>query len=149
MYDKSIIHVIESKDIGQCYSALSMLDYSSCDADVIASNLRHDMDGVKTGMVTVSVRDASLNGVDIRKGHYIGFTDKTMYSCAPDKVEAFRILCEKIGVFERNFLITIYGEDVTEEEKERVREFAGGVDDLEFYEIDGGQAVYDFILIVE
>ena len=149
MYEKSVVHVIESKNIGQCYSALSMLDYSSNDPEEIANNLRHDMEDIKTGMVTVAVRDASLNGVEIKKGNYIGFTDKTMYASAKDKVKTFEILCEKLGVFENNFLITIYGEDVSEEDKERVRDYVSKNKSLEFYEIDGKQAVYDFIIIVE
>ena len=149
MYEKSVVHVIESKNIGQCYSALSMLDYSSNDPEEIANNLRHDMEDIKTGMVTVAVRDASLNGVEIKKGDYIGFTDKTMYASASDKVETFKRLCGALGVFDNNFLITIYGEDVSEEDKERVRDYVSKNKSLEFYEIDGKQAVYDFIIIVE
>ncbi|MBP5373000.1 MAG: hypothetical protein J6Y44_02305, partial [Clostridia bacterium] len=149
MYEKSTVHVIESKNIGECYSALSMLDYSSGDPEVIAANLRNDLEGVETGMVTVSVRDAVLNGVKIEKGNYIGFTDKTMCSSSPDKVETLSLLCKKLNFFDNNFMIVIYGEDVSEDDKARVKELIADKKDLEFYEIDGGQKVYDFILISE
>ncbi|MBO7369100.1 MAG: DAK2 domain-containing protein [Clostridia bacterium] len=149
MYEKSTVHVIESKNIGECYSALSMLDYSSGDPEVIAANLRNDLEGVETGMVTVSVRDAVLNGVKIEKGNYIGFTDKTMCASSPDKVETLSLLCKKLNFFDNNFMIVIYGEDVSEDDKARVKERIADKKDLEFYEIDGGQKVYDFILISE
>lgn len=149
MYEKSNIHVIETKNIGDCYSALSMLDYSCDDAEQIAENLKNDTESVTTGMITKAIRDANLNGVEIKNGNYIGFTDKTMYSSAPTAPETFRILCERLGIAEKNFLIVIYGATASEEDKQKVREYAQSLNNIEFYEIEGGQEVYDFILIIE
>ena len=149
MYDKSNIRVIETKNVGACYSALSMLDYSPDDADVIAENLLSDSESVTTGMITRSIRDANLNGVEIKKDNFIGFTDKTM--CASDKTapETFKKLCEKLSIAEKNFLIVLYGENADENDKQKVREYAKSFKNLEFYEIEGGQEVYDYILIIE
>jgi dihydroxyacetone kinase-like predicted kinase len=44
----------------------------------------------------------------------------------------------------------VYGQTVSEEEKEKSREIIQAkYSDIEFYEIDGGQEVYDYILIIE
>jgi len=149
MYEKSDIRVIETKNIGDCYSALSMLDYSCDDADTIAANLKSDTETVTTGMITKAIRDASLNGVEIKKGNYIGFTDKTMYSSDQSAVKTFIALCEKLGIGEKNFLIVIHGATAKEEDKRLIKEYAEGLKNIEFYEIDGGQEVYDHILIIE
>jgi len=150
MYDKSEIRVIETKNFGQAYSILSMLDFGSDDADAIEEGMRNDMAGVTTGMVTISIRSASLDGVEINKGEYIGFTDKTMLVSKPTKIDAFKALSDKLCDDDKSYMIAVYGQDVTEEDKQKAREyFVEKYPNIEFYEIEGGQDVYDFILIIE
>lgn len=101
-------------------------------------------------MVARSVRDASLNGVEVQKDKYMGFTDKTMLLCSETKTAAACALAEKLGVGEKEFLIVVHGKGITEEEKESVRSFMSNTyPQIEVYEIDGGQDVYDFLLIIE
>ena len=149
MYDNSAVHVIETKNIGDCYSALSMLDYSCGDAAVIADNMKKDAESVTTGMITRAIRDANLNGVDIRDGDYIGFTDKTMFASCKDPVDTFVSLCEKLDIGKRNFLIVIFGAGAKEEDKSAVASYAENLSNVEYYAIEGGQEVYDYIVIVE
>lgn len=150
LYDKSQIVVIETKDIGQAYNVLSMLDYSSEDAEAIASQMRSDMKEVVTGMVTTSIRDANIDGVDIKNGDYIGFSGKTMLTASKDKIESFFALADKLNAWDKNFMIVSFGENVTEEEKQAIEDKVTSEHPmLEFYRIDGGQEVYDFIMILE
>ena len=150
MYDDSEIIVVESKNIGQAYSALSMLDYSADDADAIAEKLRRDMQGVTTGMVTRSVRDANLNGVEIESDYYIGFTDKTMLVSRKDKNDAICGLIDKMGIDEKEYCILLYGNDSCEKDCGTVREYVSrNYPDVEFYSACGGQDVYDFIVILQ
>ncbi|MBR2988760.1 MAG: DAK2 domain-containing protein, partial [Clostridia bacterium] len=59
-------------------------------------------------------------------------------------------LCEKIKVGENDLIIVVYGEQVDELLREQTAQFvAQTYPDIEFYEIDGGQEIYDYILIVE
>jgi dihydroxyacetone kinase-like predicted kinase len=144
------VFVIETKNFGQAYSVLSMLDYSADNAEEIVEEMRANMQGVITGMITTSVRDACIDGVDITKGEYIGFTDKTMQVSCADKVDTFFALADKLAVNEKEFLIVVFGAGVSEEDRDRVRkDVANKYSNVEFYEIDGGQDVYDFILIIE
>lgn len=150
IYEDSDIRVIESKSVGQGYSALSMLDYGADDADAIESLLTESMQGAVTGMVARAVRDAELNGVTVRKDGYMGFTDHTMLVCKETKAEAVCALVDKLNVSEKEFLIAVYGKTVTEEEKTAFNAYVGATYPLiEVYEIEGGQDVYDFLLIVE
>ena len=104
----------------------------------------------KTGMVARAVRDAELNGVKVQKDWYMGFTDGLMLLCEQSRTDAAVALAKTLGVAEKDFVIAIYGEGVTEEEKAefcaRVEAENGGV---EVFGIEGGQEVYDFLLILE
>ncbi len=150
LYEKSKVYVVESKNIGEGYAALTMLSYDSRDPEVIAADLREAMQGVLTGMVTHSIRNATINGISITEGEYIGFTDKTMLAAGKTNTETALSLLEKLNAAEHEFLIAIYGAEVTEEQKQIFRTaFAARYASAELYEIEGGQEIYDFILILQ
>lgn len=148
IYEGSDVRVIETKSIGAGYSALEMLDYSSDDPDEIASRMSEDMKGSVTGMVARSVRSTSVGGVKVEKDDYMGFSGGEMITSMPDKIDAARELCKKL-TDGRSFLIAIHGKEASEEERAAVAEMAGTLEGIEYYEIDGGQDVYDFIFIAE
>jgi len=101
-------------------------------------------------MVARAVRTTELNGVKVEKDGYMGFTDHTMLLCQPTKTEAVCSLIEKLGVAEKEFLIVVYGNGVTDEEKDALRAcIEKDYTHVEMYEIEGGQDVYDFLLIIE
>ena len=150
MYDKADVRVIESKSIGHGYSILSMLDYGSDDADEIESRMASDMQDIITGLIAKSVRTTSVNGVKVGEGEYMGFAEKVMYVSTPDRQDALFGLIEKLDTSSREYLILIYGKTVSEEEREAVASLIGEKYPMvEFYEIDGGQDVYDYILVTQ
>ncbi|MBQ3116545.1 MAG: DAK2 domain-containing protein [Clostridia bacterium] len=150
MYKDSDIRVIESKNIGQGYSALSMIDLTIDDADKIEKQMKEDIKNVVTGMVSVAVRSTCVNGVEIKEGEYIGFTGHTMHVSTPSSTKTACELLEKIEIADKSFLILVCGKDCTEEQKAIVLDYMSeNHPNIEVYDIDGGQDVYDFILIVE
>ncbi len=149
-YTDSEIRVVESKTVGQGYSALAMLDYEVGGADEIQAQMEENMSGTVTGMVARAVRTTELNGVKVEKDKYMGFTDHTMYLCEQTKLAAVQSLMEKLGVSEKEFVIVVYGNTVADEEKDALRtHVAQTYPRVELYEIEGGQDVYDFLLIIE
>ena len=150
LYKNADVRVVPSKNIGDGYAALTMLSYDSGDADAIASDLLDAMQGVTTGMVTRSIRNAKIDGVDIQEGHYIGFTDKTMLASCPTNAQTAMLLLERLGAGEHDFLIAIYGMDMKDAEKADFRaQVNAKYPNMELYEIDGGQEIYDFLLILQ
>ncbi|MBR7083138.1 MAG: DAK2 domain-containing protein [Clostridia bacterium] len=150
IYDKSAIHVVPSVNLGQAYAALSMLDYSSGDAEAIKRNFIENMDYALTGMVCRAIRSVEYNDVSVKNNDYIGFTNKKILSSSPDKTEAMISLCDALGIAEKDIATVIYGADADDADKEKAREaFASHYSGKEFYEIDGMQEVYDFIIILE
>ena len=150
MYEDSKIYVIESKSIGDGYAALQMLSYDSDDPEEIAGELRDAMQGVITGSVTRAVRSTTVNGVDIRENEFIGFTDKEMQVSCPTALETVEALSEQLSIGNYEFVIVIYGADATEEEKEGYRSYMKEQHRrTELCEIDGGQDVYHFLIILQ
>ncbi len=150
LYEDSDIHVLESKNIGEGYAAMTMLSYDSNDAKQIEDELTDAMKGVVTGMVTTSVRSTNLNGIAISMHDYIGFTNKTMLAADKDKVNCACTLLKNLKVQDFEYVIVIYGKTASADERKAFKvRMAQDHPGIELYEIDGGQEVYDFMMILQ
>lgn len=150
LYKDANIYVIESKDFGEAYSALSLLDLSVDDPEEIRQTLVEGTKSSITGTITKSIRDANINNVEIKNGDYIGFSGKTMLASNASKIETYFELLEKLDIDDREFLINVYGIDVTEEERKIIKDrLHKDYPMVEVYVINGQQEVYDFIIILE
>lgn len=150
LYEGAQVIVVPSCDIGQGYAALAMHSYDCGDSAEIAKEMEDAMQDVLTGEVSRSVRAAKLDGVDIRENDYIGFAGKTMYASDADKVETAMQLLAKLGAAQHEILLAIYGAEVSAQEKAALHaRVQSAMPRTELYEIDGGQAVYDFLLILQ
>ncbi|HBF86179.1 MAG TPA: hypothetical protein DDW54_00710 [Clostridiales bacterium] len=150
MYKNSLVKVIESRNLGEGYAVMSMLDYGADDPDTIAEQLAEAMQGVVTGMVSRATRDVQMNGITVNKSDFVGLSDKQMLFSDKDKADAILGLLEKLGVENHEIVILIYGSGVTDEEKSDVEgRIAKAYPRTEVYTIDGGQDVYDCFVILE
>ena len=150
LYSKANVIVINSKNIGEAYSSISLLDYSSDNLDEIKENFETNMQNVTTAMLTKSIRNALINNVDIKENDYIGFKDKIMLTSNKDKLESYFELLNKLDIEHKNYLINIYGKDLLNKEKEIIEKYIhDNYPSLEYYSIEGDQEIYDVILIME
>lgn len=152
LYDKGEVHVIESKNLGQGYAAISSLNFQSDDPELISAQLTEAMSYVKTGSVSTSIRDAELNGVHIECGDYIGFVGKEMLVSCKDLSEAAEKLLGKMGLDDGDvYIVTAFiGKDTSDSALEKLKKFMEEKHpDVEFYTVNGEQEVYPFIFVVE
>lgn len=150
LYTDSDVRVIESTTIGAGYASLSMLDTGMGDTDAIVQDLNSAMEGVITAEISHCVRDAVLDGCEMHVGDYIGFAGKELLSVHPNRLEAVCETLKKIGMEQYDICIAFCGKDVDEAEVARLETELGlRYKGKEFYLINGGQDVYDYILIVE
>lgn len=153
LYKDSEIRVIESKNIGEGYAALSMIDFTSGDKDVIEQNFKDAMTGITTGMISRSVRDARVGKLNIKKDQFIGISGKKIIAAADSKIDAALVTADELlnGDAENcEFVVAIYGKKSYNDEIEMLKEqMRKKHPSIEFYDIYGGQDVYDLILIFE
>ena len=150
LYEKSDVRVIESTTIGAGYASLAMYDTNSDDADTIAAELTEAMSGVVTAEISHCVRDASIDGTDLHTGEYIGFVGKNLLAANDNRLTAVCETIDKIGFAGYDVCIVICGKEATDEEAEQIESFVHShYKGKEVYIINGGQDVYDYILIVE
>ena len=151
LYKGAKIKVIHSTSIPQCYSALTMLDYSSDDFTIICGSFLEAIRNVVTGEITVANRSTRLNGVSVQKNDHIGILDGKLVKSTKFKNRVVVDLLAKVPDMENKQVLTIiYGKDTTEEEKAKnMANIKQKYPYLEVGAIDGGQAVYKYLLAIE
>lgn len=149
-YDKAKIYVAPSKTLAQGYSALTMLDLSSGDAEQILTEIKGVISNVTTGLVTYSIRNADIEGVHINEGDYIGICNGKIVVSAQTKVEVLKGILENATLDEKEIITIIYGKDINEEELESTIAIINELyPSIEVDAICGGQDVYSYILSIE
>lgn len=151
LYKGSHVEVIMSTSIPQCYSALTMLDFSSDDLTLILGNFNEAIRNVNSGEITKAIRNTKVNGVFIRKGDYIGILDGKLMCANRNRNMCFTALLRKVKkIKEKQVLTLICGEGIQEEDKEKLLKIISTkFPQLEVGAIDGKQKVYDFLFAVE
>lgn len=150
LYSKSEVRVVNSKTIGDGYSALSMLDTENGDIDAILEDCEMAMEGVVTAEVSKCVRDAEFGGISVKTDDYIGFVGKEILSCNVDRLAAAKETIDKLDLKSHEIVILIRGEDSNEEECAQIEDYiAKSYPRVEVFVINGGQRVYSYIIVAE
>ena len=150
-YDDATVIVIPTKSIAECYSALTMLDYSSDDAEAIKEDFMMTIENVTAASVTYAIRDTELDGVSIKKDDFMAIVGKKIVAAHANKIEVVKQLFASIEDIEYKEVTTlIYGLDVTEQEKQEVLSYLNETyPGMEVGEVEGKQDIYSFIISVE
>jgi DAK2 domain fusion protein YloV len=150
IYKDATIHVLESKDLGSGYVAISSMDLNEENVDVILEQANEAMHHATTGVISPSIRDAELDGVQIKNGDFIGFVGKHMYVSEADMNEAAKGLLSHM-IDEEKYMLTVFcGKATTADESEVLEQYLTETyPEIEAYFIEGGQDVYPYIFIVE
>ena len=151
LYKGAHIEVVMSTSIPQCFSALTMLDYSSDDLVIILGNFNEAIRHVTSGEITTSIRNTKVNGVLIRKGDNIGILDGKLVVANRNKINCFVALLRKVkNIKDKEVLTIIFGKNVTEDEQNKLMNTIYlKFPHLEVGSINGGQDVYDFLIAIE
>lgn len=146
--DKNIV-VIPTKNTPQGFTALVNFN-----ADVSVEEneqaLMESLTMVKSGQVTFAVRDTVMNDVEVKEGNIIGIAESKMMDAGESVDEITTSLVEKL-VDEDSAIVTLfYGEDVTEEDANNLRdELEEKFEDLDIELYYGGQPLYYYLISVE
>lgn len=146
---EKVIHVIPTRNVPEGIAAsLAFNPEASVEENI--ENMTASIENVKAGSVTYAVRATHVDGFDLSVGEIIGLDDKAILAKGAEVSATTEDLIEKM-VDENSVNITLFfGEDITEEDAEKLRErLSAKYPECEVTAIFGGQPVYYYIISVE
>ncbi|MCT8393228.1 DAK2 domain-containing protein [Weissella confusa] len=146
------VKVVRTRTVQQGLTAL-VLGYSpEGTLEDNAEAMTAALGDVKSGAVTTSVRDTTLNGLEIHSGDAIGLFDGEIVVSVPN-ADIHQAAVELLGkmIDEDSELVTVYyGQESSEDDANKLEEAGLAIDeDLEFEIHDGGQPLYPILMSVE
>ena len=143
------VYVIPSKTIPQGISSAIMFN-PEADPEENFRSMKAALKNVKSGEVTFAIRDTEIGGVKVKKNDFIGIFEKDIVVDNPDKIATLMTLLEKMVDDESSIITILVGEDVNEEEMNKITEMIGEkFSDLDLDIRQGNQPVYSFLIGIE
>ncbi|SHG86847.1 DAK2 domain-containing protein [Virgibacillus chiguensis] len=143
------VRVVPTKTIPQGISAM-LAFHPDHDLDTNQKAMDEARKNVKTGQITYAVRDTQMDGITIKKDHFMGIADGKIVTTDADKMETVKLLLEKIITEDDEILTVLQGEDGTDEETQALIAYIEEkYEDIEVEVHNGKQPIYAFIFSVE
>lgn len=143
------IHVLPTKSIPQGLSALIAFDPDAELEDNMEA-MEEALEHVVSGSVTYSIKDTSIDGVDIKSGDYMGIMDKTIKISTPVAYKTAKGLIDAMaeGRDEEYSVFTLIGgEGVTDSDLELLKHYINKkYPDFEVETYLGEQPVYSYYI---
>ncbi|MCJ2145581.1 DAK2 domain-containing protein [Bacillus paralicheniformis] len=141
--------VIPTKTVPQGMAALLAFN-PALGADENEAAMLGSIGEVKSGQITYAVRDTNIDGIDIKKGDFMGILNGKIVETASDQLTAAKKLLAGMIDEDSEIVTVIKGEDAPEEEAEELAAFISETyEDVEVEVHDGKQPLYSYILAVE
>ncbi len=141
------VTVLETRSVPEGMAALLVFDESAT-AEANAAAMTEAFAVVHTLSVTHAVKDATIDGLDIKAGDYMGLCDRKINLTGPDGEQ---IILDMLRNFpEATFVTVLWGEEVTEEAASALFEKIQAIlPDADCNLLRGGQPLYDYVISVE
>ena len=144
LYRDARIVVIPTHTLGEGYYALANLD-PELPPDELSAALTEAARSVTTGQVSRAIRDAA----EARAGDYIGFSGKDILCAAPTREQALLSLAQRLEAGNADICVFFSGADAPQAEAASLQEtLEKQYPRTEVILLDGGQPVYDYILML-
>ena len=149
LYNDADVRIVRTKTIGEGYSAISMFDITVGDTDAVCAYLDEVIEGTITGMVSCASRDTHTDRLNILKGDYIGFVGDDIYVDEHSPEDALVALSGELEAGGYDIMLILAG---AESQPEAADAMCGRLSALyprtEVIMMDGGQPVYDYVMIL-
>ncbi|MBQ7152656.1 MAG: DAK2 domain-containing protein [Clostridia bacterium] len=149
MFADADVRIIPTKSVGDGFAVMSMYDATPDSADEIEEAMKESCQGVVTVEISRCIRDSSMQGLDIRCGQYIALDGKNILSQGETAEEAAVSALPLMELDDHALLVILKGAGGTDEGSLAIKQAASVHPYLETVETDGGQDIYDYILIAE
>jgi DAK2 domain fusion protein YloV len=143
------VAVVPSRTVPQGLSAMLSLQPDG-EVDSVAEKMTKALGMVKTGEITVAVRNVEIDGVNVKEGQVIALLDGKLVTSAGTVEEGVLDMLEKAEASEHELVTLFYGENMPHSEANRIADVVREkYPNLEVEVQEGGQPHYHFIMSVE
>jgi hypothetical protein len=143
------VAVVPSRTVPQGLAAMLSLQPEG-EVDPVAEKMTKALGMVKSGEITVAVRNVEIDGVDVKEGQVIAILDGKLVTSTGTVEEGVLDLLEKAGAGEHELVTLFYGQDMPHAEANRIADAVREkYSNLEVEVQEGGQPHYQFIVSVE
>lgn len=146
--DQEVI-VIPSKTVPQGMTSLLAFNPSASLAENEKA-MNAALGNVKTGQITYAVRDTAIDGLEIKKDHFMGIFDGKIVVTDESRNKAAIALLEKMINEDDEIITILQGEDATNSDIEELQQYLEeNYEDVEVEIHNGKQPLYPFVFAVE
>ncbi|MBE6702694.1 MAG: DAK2 domain-containing protein [Ruminococcaceae bacterium] len=150
LYTDAAVHVVETKNLMQGYSALSVINPGVTDIEALVGSAARAAQSVLDCEVTRAVRDANIDGFVIRQGDYMAISQNRIVATAPTAEQAALAMLEGADTDLCEIITVFTGKGVTDERRVALtQQLQELYEDCEITVYEGGQDVYDYFLSIE
>ena len=143
------VAVVPSRTVPQGLSAMLSLQPDG-EVDSVAEKMTKALGMVRTGEITVAVRNVEIDGVNVKEGQVIVLLDGKLVASVATVEEGVLSMLEKAEASEHELVTLFYGEDMPHTEANRISDVVREkYPNLEVEVQEGGQPHYHFIVSVE
>lgn len=141
------VRVIPSRSVQAGFAAVSRF-LATASADENEQAMLEELQSAATGEVTVASRDASLDGIEIREGAYLGLVEETAVVSGPDLDEVVHEVVDRVLEGGQGFLTILTGEGAPPLDG-LVASVEERHPDVEVEVHEGGQPHYPLLLVAQ
>ena len=150
LYDKAKVHVIKTKNLMQCYGALSVVTPGIESIDALIESISRAAAGVVGCEITRAVRSVSIGGKQITEGDYIAISEGELCAVASTAEEAALEFIAGLDADEYEIASVFVGKSVSEDSRcsltEKIEE---DYPDFELEVYESGHAIYDYMIAIQ
>ena len=141
------VRVIPSRSVQAGFAAMGRF-LATASPDENERAMLEELAGAATGEITVASRDATLDGVEIREGAYLGLVDDVAVVSGPDLDAVLHEVVDRVLAGGQSFLTILTGEDAPVLDG-LVAALEERHPDLEVEIHEGGQPHYPLLLVAQ
>ena len=151
MYTESKVYIIPTASLMQGYSALSVIAPDPDNIDSIIKSATSAANGIIDAEITYAVRDASINGKEVKKGQFMALSGHEIKSTADNAEDALLRLLGALDELDEYEIINVFvGATVDDEARATITEtIEERYPDHELIVYEGGQDVYSYLIAIE
>jgi DAK2 domain fusion protein YloV len=151
MYDKAKVYIVPTASLMQGYSALSVMAPDPNNIDSVIKSATSAANGIIDAEITYAVRDACINGREVKKGQFMALSDHEIKATADCAEDALLDLLSAIDDLDDYEIINVFvGAAVSDDARASITELIEErYPDHELIVYEGGQDVYNYLVAIE